>query len=250
MTAVPDDFAELVVQGADRVGGVDYSAQHWAETPGTGRTGSRRPRTPGSWYGVPLSEFGGGEVVQCGFGGIGIDGLVDSHQHGSDGFVVLVVHESHRCPDQVDHIGLDHRLGPCLSRWLREPGQSITTHDQDITNPTVGQLCAGLGPEPSPLGGLEPDPQHVRDPVDGDTSSDMGRFVANVSFVRELHHQRVEVAQGVERPQGILLLCPHLVTALLRPGAVGPATGSVSNIQWTTTGCVSTLPWSKRSSPP
>lgn len=46
MTAVPDDFAELVVQGADRVGGVDYSAQHWAETPGTGRTGSRRPRTP------------------------------------------------------------------------------------------------------------------------------------------------------------------------------------------------------------
>lgn len=104
MTAVPDDLAELVVQGLDRIGGVDHPAQHGRKLQERDEPGLGVLEHPDR-VGVPLPEFGGGELGQRGFGGVG-----------SDRFAVLVVHESRCCPDQLDHTGLDHRLGPCLSR--------------------------------------------------------------------------------------------------------------------------------------
>ena len=100
------DFAQLVVERLDAVGGVDDPAQHRREgqeghepVPGVGEGLDGR--------GVALTQLAAVKGVQGLHGGLLVGCLVDRPQPRADGFAVLVRHEPCGGPDQVDHAGLD-----------------------------------------------------------------------------------------------------------------------------------------------
>lgn len=67
--------------------------------------------------------------------------------------------------------------------------------------PRLASLGAHAGPELRALGGLDPDAQDVLDAVHVDADGDVRGPVGHVRAVADLHHQRVEVDDRVERLQ-------------------------------------------------
>ena len=103
--------------------------------------------------------------------------------------------------------GLNHRQRPGPGDRFGEPGQPVTADDQNVLDAAVGQLSAHRRPELGALGGLDPDPQDVLDPVHVDPDRDMRGPVRHMRAVADLHDQRVEVDHRVERLQRPVLPC-------------------------------------------
>ena len=155
MAPVPGDFAQLVVEQLDAVGGVDDPAQHRRE----GREGHEPVPGVGEGLdgrGVALTQLAAVKGVQGLHGGLLVGCLVDRPQPRADGFAVLVRHEPCGGPDQVDHAGLDGGLRPGGFDGLGQAGQPVTAHDQHVTHAAVGQLGTDPGPELGSFMGLDP----------------------------------------------------------------------------------------------
>ena len=60
-------------------------------------------------------------------------------------------------------------------------GEPVAADDQHVLDAAVGQLGAHTGPKLRALAGLNPDPEHVFDPVHVHTHRYMGSLVAHVS---------------------------------------------------------------------
>ena len=128
-----------------------------------------------------------------------LPGVVKSRaQRRGDALAVLVGHEPHGCPNEVHRAGLHHRLGPGGLDRLGEPGQPVAAHDQHVADPAVAQLRAHPGPELRPLDRLDPDPEHVLDPVQVDPDGQVRGPVADLVPVPDLDHQGVQVEDRVD----------------------------------------------------
>ena len=110
----------------------------------------------------------------------------------------LVGHEPHRRPNQVHRAGLHGGLRPGGLDRLGEAGQPVAADDQHVADAAVAQLGADPGPELRALGGLDPDPEHVLDPVQVDPDGDVRGLVADLVPVPDLDHQGVQVEDRVE----------------------------------------------------
>ena len=102
------------------------------------------------------------EFVQRLPGCFGVDRGVNASQARHNGFSVFPTAEAHRGSQQVDHTGLNERLGPCRLDRVREPLQAVTAHDQHVLEASV----AYLGQYRQPVFGAfaafaEPYPQHM-----------------------------------------------------------------------------------------
>ena len=168
---------------------------------------SRQTRTVAGYFLPQLRAFEDVQLLRRrGHGGGGVDHL----QRGGDGFAVTVGHEPQRRPDQVHGAGLHDRVRPGRLDRLREAGQPVAAGDQHVADAAVGELGAHPGPELRPLAGLHPDAQHVLHPVGVDPDRDVGGLVADLVAVADLHHQRVEVDDRIDRLQRPRLPRLHL----------------------------------------
>src|SRR5918994_1284325 len=102
---------------------------------------------------------------------------------------------------------------------LGEPGQPVAAGDQHVGDAAVAELGEHPGPELGALGGLDPDPEHMLDPVAVDADGDVGGLVADLVVVADLHHQRVQIQDRVDRLQRPGLPGLHLLRD--RVGDVG-----------------------------
>ena len=70
--------------------------------------------------------------------------------------------------------GLDQGVGPGRLDRLGQADKSVAAHDQHVLDTAVGQLRAHVRPEGGSFLGLDPDTQHVLDPVHVDPYGDVG----------------------------------------------------------------------------
>src|SRR5690606_6123022 len=101
-------------------------------------------------------------------------------------------------PDQVHGAGLHGGVRPGRLDRFAEPGQAVAADDEHVADAPVAQLGAHAGPELGPFAGLDPDPEHVLDALEIHADGDVGRPVADLVAVADLHHQRVEVDDRVD----------------------------------------------------
>jgi hypothetical protein len=101
----------------------------------------------------------------------------------------------------MHHARLDDGAGPGRLDRLREPGQPVTAGDQHVLDAAVAELSEHPGPKLRPLAGLDPDPQHVLDAVGVDPDRDVGGLVPDGVVVADLHHQRIQVQNRIDRLQ-------------------------------------------------
>ena len=110
-------------------------------------------------------------------------------QRGRDLFAVGVGHEPHRGTDQVHHARLDRGVRPGRRDRLGQAGQPVAAHDEHILDAAISEVRAHPCPELRTLAGLDPDAQHVLDPVNVDP--DVGRTIGHMGIITHLDDQRV-----------------------------------------------------------
>ena len=98
----------------------------------------------------------------------------------------------------MHHAGLHGGLRPGRLDRLRQPGQAVAAHDQDVLHTPVRQLRANPGPELRALRGLHPDPENVLHTVHVDTDRDVRTLVPDLMPITDFHHDRVQIHDRVE----------------------------------------------------
>src|ERR671912_2128517 len=80
-------------------------------------------------------------------------------------------------------------------------GNPVSPSQQAISTSATPRLrsSASTPAQNYALGGLDPDPEHMLDPVAVDADGDVGGLVADLVFVADLHHQRVQIQDRVDR---------------------------------------------------
>src|SRR5215210_7089407 len=194
-----DRLADLAVQALDRVGGVDRAAQLF---------GQRQERdhvlpgvAPGPDRGwVALAPFGL-EALELDERLVGVGGVVDRAQRGGDLLEVAVVDVAHARADLVDDAGLHPGLREGRLDRLGEALEAVDAADQDVLDAAAAEVVEHGQPELRALGLLPPDPQHLALAVAGDAQGEVAGQVAHRAVLADLHAQRVEVDDRVDRLQ-------------------------------------------------
>ena len=140
-----------------------------------------------------------------------VGGGVDRLERLGDLLAVGVGHEPHRGPDQVDDAGLDHRVRPGRLDRLWQALEAVAADDQHVPHAPVGQVRADVGPKRRALGVLDPDPQHVLDPLEVHADGDIGGTVDDLAVLPDLDPDRVEVDHRIELLQRPRLPSQHLL---------------------------------------
>ena len=95
---------------------------------------------------------------------------------------------------------------------VRKAVEPVAAHEQDVPDPAVPEPGEHARPEPRSLGRAQPDAQHVLEPVRIDAGDQVGSLVVYRAAVPDLHHESVDVKNGVKGIQRPVLPSGDLVS--------------------------------------
>ena len=98
----------------------------------------------------------------------------------------------------MHHAGLHDRLRPRRGDRVGQPGQSVAAHDQHVTDPAIAQLGQHPGPEPGPLGGLDPHPEYPFAALEVDPDRQVAGLDPDRAAVADPQPDRVDVDDRVD----------------------------------------------------
>ena len=150
-------------------------------------------------------------------------GGIDRAQRGRQRLALLPTRKLETVADEMHHAGLERRRRIRGLERFWHALEAIGDGDEDVRTPARLEVREDLQPELRAFGLLDPNPQDVARAVRQHRQGEIHGFAAHHGLIANLHAERVEEDDGIERSSGrachsVTSATTASVTSLIRSG--------------------------------